>query len=199
MLLLAEFNLLTPIGLAVLLAMLGCFLVVAEVLLPSGGILGFFAVCAMAASIYYAFKAEGPTGGLSMGLTLVLVVPLVLVGAFKVLPMTPIGKRMFGQAPTADEVTPADQRHALEGRVGVARSKMLPSGAVEIDGQMIDAVSRGQAIEPGQYVKVVEVRGNRVVVTLAGQGERPRTENPDDLLARPIDELGLDSMDDPLG
>ncbi len=197
--LLAEFNLLTPMGLAILLAVVGCFLVVAEVLLPSGGIIGFFALCAMGASLYYAFRAAGPTGGLSVGLGLVVLAPVLVVGALKILPYTPIGKAILAQAPTADEVRPDDKRHALVGRVGIARSKMLPSGAVEIDGQMIDAVSQGRAIDSGQYVKVVEVRGNRVMVRPADKGQRPGHENPDDLLARPIEELGIDSLEDPLG
>lgn len=195
--LLAETNLLSPMGLALLLALLGCFLMVAEVLIPSGGIIGFFSLCAMVASLYYAFKAGGATASASLGLGLVVVVPLLLVGAFKMLPYTPIGKAML--SPKPEEVLPEDQRRALLGRVGIARSKMLPSGAVEIDGQMIDAVSRGRAIDPGQYVKVVEVRGNRVVVKLADPGDQPGEPNPEDLLARPIDELGIDSLEDPLG
>jgi hypothetical protein len=75
---------------------------------------------------------------------------------------------------------------------------MLPSGAVEINGQMVDAVTQGQAIEPGTYVTVIEVRANRVVVRPAGKDQRPSHENPKDLLSRPIEELGIESLDDPL-
>lgn len=199
MFLLAEFNLLSPLGLAMLLAVIGCFLVIAEVLIPSGGVIGFFALCTMIASIYFAYRAQGATGGLSMGLGLVVVVPLAVYGAFKLLPLTPLGRVLLAQPPREEDVLPEDDRQALVGRVGVARSKMLPSGAVEIDGQMIDAVSRGRAIDPGQYVKVVEVRGNRVVVALAGKTERPGHEDPEELLARPIEDLGIDSLEDPLG
>ncbi|TWT75616.1 hypothetical protein Pla123a_31260 [Posidoniimonas polymericola] len=195
---LADFNLLTPLGLAMMLAMIGCLLIVAEVLIPSGGIIGFFATCSLIASIYYAYQAAGVTGGLGFGLGLVVVVPLLLISAFKVLPHTPMGRAMLGSAPREEDVLVDDPRHALVGRVGVARSKMLPSGAVEIDGQMIDAVSQGRAIDPGQYVKVVEVRGNRVMVRPAGEGDRPANPNADDLLARPIEELGIDSLEDPL-
>jgi hypothetical protein len=76
---------------------------------------------------------------------------------------------------------------------------MLPSGAIEIDGRMIDAITRGKAIEPGQYVTVTEVRANRVVVRPAKENERPdRSLSTDDLLSRPIEELGIESLDDPL-
>ena len=93
---------------------------------------------------------------------------------------------------------PYEPRRELVGKIGIARSKMLPSGAVEIEGHMIDAVSQGQAIEPGQYVVVLEVRSNRVVVRPAEDDEQRGGRNPDDLLSRPIDELGFESLDDPL-
>lgn len=196
---LAEFNLLGgPMGVALLLAVVGCALVVLEVLLPSGGIIGFFAAAALVGSVGYAFYAGGPTTGLSMSLGLLVAVPALVALAFKVLPMTPWGKALLGEPPNPEDVAPEDTRHELVGRVGVARSKMLPSGSVEIDGAMIDAVSQSQAIDPGEYVKVVEVRGNRVVVRRAPTGERPGHENPDDLLTRPIEDLGIDSLDDPL-
>ena len=71
---------------------------------------------------------------------------------------------------------------------------MLPSGAVEIDGQTIDALSEGVPIESGQRVRVIEVRGMRVVVRPADD-EPPTT---DDVLSQPIDSLGLEPFDDPL-
>ena len=91
-----------------------------------------------------------------------------------------MGKAFLGELPSEEDVLPEDPRRALMGRVGVARTKMLPSGAVEIDGQMIDAVTQGQAIEPGTYVVVSEVRANRVVVRPAGKDQRPSHENPND-------------------
>jgi membrane-bound serine protease (ClpP class) len=125
-------------------------------------------------------------------------VPTLVALAFKYWPRTPMGKAFLGELPTDEEVLPEDPRRALLGHVGVARSKMLPSGTVEIDGQMIDAVSQGQAIEPGTYVVVAEVRANRVVVRPAGKDQRPTHHHPSDVLSRPIEELGIDSLEDPL-
>ena len=65
---------------------------------------------------------------------------------------------------------------------------------------MIDAMSQGQAIDPGQYVVVIEVRANRVLVRPAMGDERPgRSAATDDPLSRSIEELGIESLDDPLG
>jgi hypothetical protein len=76
---------------------------------------------------------------------------------------------------------------------------MLPSGAVLVDGQLIDAVSQGPAIDPGQPVVVVEVRANRVMVRPARPHETKAADiRPDDLLTRPIEDFGLESIDEPL-
>jgi membrane-bound serine protease (ClpP class) len=186
---------------AILLMVVGCVLVVLEVFIPSGGIISILAAVAFLASIFIAFlpgPTTGPTTGLIFIATTLLAVPTLVALAFKYWPKTPMGKAFLGELPTDAEVLPEDPRRSLVGRVGIARTKMLPSGAVEIDGQMIDAVTQGQAIEPGAYVIVSEVRANRVVVRPAGKDQRPSHENPSDLLSRPIEELGIDSLEDPL-
>ena len=104
--------------------------------------------------------------------------------------------------PDPDEVKPSDGGvRALIGRVGRAKTMMVLSGSVEIEGRTIDAVSEGTAIEKGQRVKVIDVRGNRVIVRpLDSTDTQPKIDNPlsrgDDILSKGIDELGLD---DPLG
>src|SRR5882757_5284950 len=146
---------------AILLLLVGCALVVLEVFIPSGGIISILSGVAFITSIIVAFW-DGPTTGPTTGLVFVgitvFAVPTLVILAFKYWPNTRMGKAFLGELPREDEVVPEDSRRALIGRVGVARSKMLPSGAVEIDGQMVDAVTQGQAIEPGAYVMVVEVR-----------------------------------------
>lgn len=186
---------------AILLLVLGCVLVVLEVFIPSGGVISILAAVAFITSILVA-SWEGPTTGPTTGFVFatitVFAVPTLIAVAFKYWPKTPMGKAFLGELPTEEDVLTEDPRRALIGRVGVARSKMLPSGAVEVDGQMIDAVTQGQAIEPGAYVVIIEVRANRVVVRPAGKDQRPSHQNPKDMLSRPIDELGIESLDDPL-
>ncbi|MFW6059915.1 MAG: NfeD family protein [Phycisphaeraceae bacterium] len=50
------------------------------------------------------------------------------------------------------------------GDTGTVTTGLRPSGRAEIDGQIVDVVSYGQWIQPGQQVRVVEVHGNRIVV-----------------------------------
>ncbi|MEX2318082.1 MAG: NfeD family protein [Pirellulales bacterium] len=190
-------SLIDPVGWSILLMIAGCALVVLEVFIPSGGIIGTISAVCVIASILIAFN-ESAASGFIFTATAVFAIPTLLALAFKYWPKTPMGKSFLGELPTEEEVLPSDPRRTLLGRVGVARSKMLPSGAVEIDGQMVDAVTQGQAIEPGTYVTVIEVRANRVIVRPAGKDQRPSHPNPNDLLSRPIEELGIESLDDPL-
>jgi membrane-bound ClpP family serine protease len=186
---------------AILLLLIGCVLVVVEVFVPSGGIISILSAVAFITSIMVA-SWEGPTTGPVTGLAFagisLFAVPTITILAFKYWPTTRMGKAFLGELPREDEVVPEDPRRTLIGRVGVARSKMLPSGAVEIDGQMVDAVSQGQAIDPGTYVVVVEVRANRVVVRAAGKDQRPSHPNPKDILSRSIEKLGIESLEDPM-
>ena len=191
------FSILDPIAWSILLMLVGCALIGMEVFIPSGGVIGVFSAICFVAAILIAFQESAVTG-LAFTTVAVFAVPTVLALAFKYWPKTPMGKSFLGELPTDKEVLPEDPRRALLGRVGIARSKMLPSGAVEIDGQMVDAVTQGQAIEPGAYVTVIEVRANRVIVRPAGKDQRPGHENPQDLLSHPIEEFGIESLDDPL-
>ena len=188
-----------PLTLAVLCLLLGCALIVLEVFIPSGGILSFFSVVAIVASLAVAFRRDSTTGLTFLVLTMIAV-PAVVALAFKYWPLTPMGKAFLGELPSEADIQTDDPRRELVGRVGIAKSKMLPSGSVLIDDQLIDAMSQGAAIEIGEAVVVVEVKANRVVVRRADEQEaRQATVDPSEILSKPIEELGLESFDDPLG
>ncbi|MCH2114609.1 MAG: hypothetical protein MK171_06840 [Pirellulales bacterium] len=190
---------LEPVSWAIILMLIGCGLVVMEVFIPSGGVLSLFSALTILASLVIAFLKGGMTTGLSFLLFALVAVPSAVAIAFKTWPLTPMGKAFLGELHTSAELTPPDPRRSLVGRVGVAKSKMLPAGSVFIDGKYIDAISQGEAIELGQAVVVVEVRANRMVVRPADPGEAAQVvEDPRELFAKPIEELGLDSFDDPL-
>ncbi|HEV3005934.1 MAG TPA: NfeD family protein [Pirellulales bacterium] len=184
---------------AAALMLLGLALASAEVFVPSGGMIGFLSLVAVIAAISLAFY-RGPVYGVSFLTVAVVAVPAVLATALHFWPETRLGRRVLLDVPTSDEVLPdSDLRRELKslvGRVGEAKSLMLPGGVVLIDGRNVDALSEGMAIEKGAWVKVVEVRGTRVVVRPTS--ERPRPRDAEDPLSQPIDELGLNPFDDPL-
>ena len=80
-------------------------------------------------------------------------------------------------ADTWTDVLPNDPKtmrlKSMVGQVAETRCKMLPGGAILLEGQTVDAVSEGMPIERGQLVRVIEVKGGRVVVRPL-EGETPR-------------------------
>ena len=152
---------------AVLLLVLGTGLAVLEIFFPSAGILAFLSAASLVAAIIMGFS-QGPIAGLLILLGVIVGLPTVIVLGFKYWPKTAMGRRVLLTPPQSEDVLPNDpERKSLKdliGHIGRAKSKMLLSGVITIDGRTVDAVSESLPIEAGQAVRVVQVRGHGVVV-----------------------------------
>jgi membrane-bound ClpP family serine protease len=195
-----------PLAWSICLLIAAIALVALELFIPSGGLLGFLSAVAVVASVIVAFTA-GPRTGLLMLVVTLVVVPAVLASAVKWWPHTPIGRLILIALPEApDDVLPDTEQYrglkTLIGKVGKSKSKMMPSGAIMIEGRIYDAVSEGMAIDADATVKVIAVRTNRIVVRQTNEAVTskvaPPTENAADVLSRPIDSLGIEGFDEPL-
>jgi len=69
-----------------------------------------------------------------------------------------------GGALGADAEAPAPPASPLEGRRGVARTVLRPSGRAEIDGVAYSVETEGLFLPEGTPVRVLKVRGSRIVV-----------------------------------
>ncbi|MCO6455079.1 MAG: NfeD family protein [Pirellulaceae bacterium] len=195
-----------PLLWSVLLLALGAGLIILEVFVPSGGVLGVLAAVAIVAAICVAFSG-GPILGTSVLVAATILIPLLLAGVVKWWPQTPLGRLILLPIRSGRDVLPdterTRERESLVGRYGRAKTKMLPSGAIVVGGRTYDAVSQGMAIDPGQPIKVVAVRTYQLIVRPAEEHELLAEESPprtaeEELLARPLDDLGLEPLDDPL-
>lgn len=152
---------------AILLLVTGASLAVMEVFFPSAGILGFLSTVAVLGAVVMGFYS-GPLAGTLILLGALIGLPTAIVLGFKYWPKTAMGRRVLLMAPTSEEVLPDDTEKqflkSLIGKTGRAKSKMLLSGAILIEGRTIDAVSESVPIEVGQHVQVIQVRGHGVVV-----------------------------------
>lgn len=185
---------------SILLLLVGLGLIALELFLPSGGVLGIMAGLAVIGSLVFAFTGGWVTG-LIMLLATMVILPLVTVAAVHYWPRTPLGRLVVLETPADDELLPDDPAYRLQdliGKRGIAKTKMLPSGAIVIEGRVYDALSEGMAIDPGQAVRVTAVRTNRLMVVL---DDRPPATRLDGsmMLAQPAQELGLESLEQPLG
>lgn len=151
------------IGALALLA-LGLALILAEIFFPSFGILSVLATLACLGAVILAFQESQETGFWFLTATLVLAPAVVMLG-FKLFPKSPMGKHMVAGGLSFGAEAATDPRDlALVGRRGTVEAKCRPAGVARLDGRRVDVVTRGEWIEAGREVEVLEVSGNRVVV-----------------------------------
>ncbi|MEE3368885.1 MAG: NfeD family protein [Planctomycetota bacterium] len=183
----------------ILLLLVGMAIVVLEIFIPSGGVLGVLAVAAIVASLVLAFSVSIRSGLVVLVLVFVLT-PLTVGYAFRLWPKTPIGKKILGvDLPTAEETLPASQLPELLGQYGTAHTDLWPNGEVLIDGQRYTALSEGKPIDAGESIRVIAVRMNRLIVSDHPSPPPPeKQEVEEDPLARPVDEIVSDPFGDPL-
>jgi membrane-bound serine protease (ClpP class) len=150
----------------VLLLIAAAVLLLLEVLTPSLGLLGLAAVAAMGGAIYFAFTINEYLG-LAILAGCLLGTPAYLYFAVRLLPNTPLGKRLFLKAApdaTNDATPEAGELHELVGREGTAATTLRPSGEVTVDGRRYDARAEFGMIAIGEAIKVVRAGGTDVVV-----------------------------------
>jgi len=153
------------------LLLIGLAVMVLEVFVPSGGVLGFLSVVAILAAIVMAFVQQGMVFGLAVVGIAFVAVPAVLALAFRWFPDTPLGRRVLPPPPKPDEVLPdAEWRRTLRGLVGRrghTTSELVPWGTVEINGVRCDAMSECGPVPQHAAVEVTGVQGGAVVVRTA--------------------------------
>lgn len=174
---------------ALILIGIGVFLLLAEILVPTGGIL------VVAAMIFFAF-AVGII--LYYGTTIEAVVAIVglavglpAAGYVAVLAWSRMSLDTVLEDTTAAPVAvPGSESDVLKGRTGKTVSPMRPSGTVEFDGKRVDAMTEGTMLDAGVWVRCVDVKRGQVIVR---EMEEP-TDTPAAAPAPPAIDLRLDPL-----
>ena len=102
---------------------------------------------------------------IALGSLAAMIGGLVLIRAL--MPSVPLFRGLVMETPDALEAETrerlADFTH-LQGQEGVATTPLRPSGKARFGDELVAVVSDGTAIGSGEAIRVLEVRGNRVVV-----------------------------------
>jgi membrane-bound ClpP family serine protease len=167
---------------AVILLLVGLCILVAEVFLPSGGILAVCTILTLTVSAICAYNAwyiKYPAAWYGYLCLLLVTIPSAIGGAFYLLPRTPMGKRVFLEAPSPEAVEPHVAETArllkLVGEFGKTVTMLNPGGMVLVRGQRLHAFSEGLMVDPGISIEVLEVRGSRLLVR---EGTPPEVSDP---------------------
>ncbi|HEG42457.1 MAG TPA: hypothetical protein ENH94_00255 [Phycisphaerales bacterium] len=141
-------------------------LIVAEVFVPSGGLISACAVLCLVGGLIIFFKQSAVAGWAGMGVA-VIMIPSVLVFSFKMLPKTKFGKSVMltpSERKVGDAIPDTDKLKALLGQTGTVISPLRPVGMCDFDGNRIECVAESGYVENDNSVTVIHVEGTQLTV-----------------------------------
>ena len=149
-------------ALPLVLQIIGVIIIIAEIILPSGGILSIMAISVLGFSIFKAFSISSNVGMLFSVADIIMIPLLVLLG-LKLLAKSPVTlrKTLSKEDGVVSQKQSMDQ---LLNASGVALTDLRPAGSIRIDNKKIDAVTQGESIDKDTLVHVIEVTGNQIIV-----------------------------------
>jgi len=151
---------------AVFLYVVCAALLMAEVFVPSGGLLSLCAFCALVGGVWIFFRQSLTVGWIGV-FTGVVMIPAVWVGAYKCFPKTRFGKSVTLQGPKreiGDAIADMASLKALVGSVGTVLTPLRPVGTCDFSGRRVECVGESGYVEKGRTVKVIAVQSTQVTV-----------------------------------
>lgn len=147
---------------------IGVILLVVEMCVPGFGVAGVSSLIAFALAIIFA--ADTFLEGLVFTGVVLLVIAIVAVVFLVLLSKGKLSSNFILKAKNSSDEgfsSAAGDLSFLVGLEGVAQTTLRPAGRVAIGDKTYDVVSSGDYIASGDPIRVVDVNGNRIVVTSA--------------------------------
>jgi len=141
-------------------------LIVAEVFVPSGGLISICAFLCLAGGIAIFFQHSTIAGWIGV-IIAVIMIPSLLVIAYKVFPKTRFGKSVTLTPPQrqpGDAIADTPKLKELLGAVGQVLTPLRPVGMCDFSGQRVECVAESGYIDKGKKVKVIRVQSTQVTV-----------------------------------
>lgn len=154
------------LGVITLLYVGGVILLVAEVFIPSHGLLTIGSLACFGVAIYQTFLRD-TTAGIVLTLICLALIPSVFIAGIKYIRYLPMGDRLAPPNPSAAETGIAYDRSEYEacvGRTGRAVTPLHPIGVCEFDGRRVQCVAESGMIEAGAQVVGIDMRLNNLAV-----------------------------------
>jgi len=155
--------------LPVFLQVIGLLVVVAEVFIPSMGLLSIIAIGLISYSLYLVSTGvSSQVFWIFLGGDL-LILPMVLILGLKILGRSSLAlKKELSSRDGVVSQSP-DQASYLD-KMGKTITALRPSGAALIDGQRLDVVADGDYMDAETPVRVVRIAGNQIIVNRLDSG-----------------------------
>lgn len=146
-------------------------LLVAEVFIPSFGILSLCSLACLVGGVMIFFR-HSPAAGWIGVVVAVIMVPSLLVMAYRVLPRTRFGKRVILSPPVrarGDAISDMPELEQLSGHMGRVLTTMRPVGMCDFDGRRVECVAENGYLQKDKKVKVIRVEGTQVTVRVVDE------------------------------
>jgi len=151
---------------AIFLYLVCAALILAEVFVPSGGLLGICALVCLIGGVAIFFRHSIAAGWVGIGAAIVMI-PSIIAVAYKIFPKTRFGKSVT--------LTPSERQHGdaipdtsglkeLLGSVGVVLTPLRPVGMCNFSGQRVECVAESGYVDRDKKVKVINVESTKVTV-----------------------------------
>lgn len=153
---------------AVFLFLASAALLMAEVFVPSGGLLSVCSFTCLAGGIVIFFNYSTVAGWIGIVIA-ILMIPTVLILAYRMFPKTRFGKAVTLTPPKrelGDAVPDTDRLKELLGKTGVVLSDLRPVGMCDFSGRRVECVAETGYIENDSKVMVIRVEGTQLTVRM---------------------------------
>ncbi|MEN6575645.1 MAG: NfeD family protein [Phycisphaerales bacterium] len=148
-------------------------LIVAEVFIPSAGLLTICSMACLVGGIWIFFHHSAVAGWIGVMVALVMV-PALLALAYKILPKTRFGKRVILSPPVrerGDAIADTPELARLIGHVGRVLTTMRPVGMCDFDGRRVECVAESGYLQKDKQVKVIRIEGTQVTVRVTDEAQ----------------------------
>lgn len=153
------------VALIVSLILIGFLLIIIEIFLTPGFVVGLVGLAVIAVGLGMVYKEYGVAAGNYSVLASAAVLGIGIVWAFKggVWTRFAIKDQIQGKA------NDVDKRNVNVGDQGEAISALRPSGTAMINGQKVEVHTDGEFLVSRDRVEVIKVVNNRIIVKLINQ------------------------------
>jgi membrane-bound serine protease (ClpP class) len=147
----------------IILQALAFAIALAEVIIPSFGILALVCAALAAYSWHFILTRLGTTAAIGFGIADILLIPIGIKLAFYFLSKSPISHRTdLGTGSGLESVDLELQRHV--NCEALVDAPLRPTGRIKIGDEVFEAQTSGDFVDRGAKVKVVSVIGSRFQV-----------------------------------
>ena len=138
----------------------GIALIVLEILIVPGLIVGIVGGIFMCMGLVWTWQVFGPTVTVAVGVFAILLLVVSVYLALK----TGFWKRFSLKETNKGRVNEIDTGAVLPGDTGYAISSLRPMGSVKINGIKFEASSEGELIPPNYPVEVIRIEPGKLIV-----------------------------------